>query len=79
MYLSYDDAQRVVRDKTNPLYVRYHNNDPDVHRAVTAANLRQITAKFDLADTTPEVLRGAQAGSNDDALRMQFLLWSAGR
>ena len=57
--LSFDEAKSVISDKTNPHHARYHNNDPDIHGAVSRAYLKQYPDEYDLSDKTPEAFRNA--------------------
>ena len=59
--LTYDQAKSIISDKTNPHYARYHNNDADIHSAVTRAYLKQYPGEYDLNDKTPAALRGGAA------------------
>ena len=59
MEFDFDQAKSVISDKANPHYQKYHNNDADVHGAVTRAFQRQYPGEIDISDTTPEALRDA--------------------
>ena len=88
MDFSYDEAKAVISDKSNVHHARYHNNDPDIHGAVTRAYLKQYPGEVDLSNSTPEVLRqaaekagGPEAASTveEDAAREQTMNELRGR